>query len=544
MSLIDQLFPKGFDFKKPEDGYTQVYAARIKLYKFLGGDDNAEDLKQAHIHYSTHPVDWIEDFCITIDPRLAVSKVLPSKMPFILFPRQRELIEWLYWLLKNSEDSLAESDGLCEKTRDCGLSWLCVVFAVWIWIYYPSANTGFGSLKADSVDSKGNPKSLLEKVRIVIRNLPGFMIPHGYDENKDALKNKIINRTNGATIVGESGPKIGRSDRYLIFFKDESAHYEQAENIEAALGRSSECKIDISSVNGPGNLFYTKRHSLPEENIFIFPWEADPRKTKAWFGREKKKHEDAGIYHLFAQEVLRDYSAAVSGLFIPAKWVQAAIDYPLEAKGKIRVALDVADETMDGDTNAMGSRQGNVVSMDIREWGGEDTAYSANEFFLHCLELGAHEAVFDRIGVGAGVHSEMKKLDKLGQINFDVHGFVANAVVFNEWDEYAEGVTNGELFENAKAQATWNVRRRCEKCYKNLYEGASYHDDELISLPNHPKMIMEMSRPKRVPGNKAKIMVESKKSMSKRGLKSPNILDMVVMLYAEIDFNKELRLVV
>ena len=540
MSIIDRLFPDGFNFSNPD--YTSVYAARVKLYEKLGDSDNVKLLEKAHAFYSRNPVDWIEDFCITVDPRLSASKVLPTKMPFVLFPRQRELIQWLHWLLKRSGDPELESDGLCEKTRDCGLSWLCVAFAVWCWIYMPSSQIGFGSLKADSVDSKGNPKALLEKIRIVIRNLPSFMVPSGYSEKNDALKNKIMNRANGSTIVGESGDNIGRSDRYLIFFKDESAHYEQVEKIEAALGPSCNCKIDISSVNGPGNLFYTKRHSLPEDNIFIFPWEADKRKTQAWFDREMKKYADAGIYHLFAQEILRDYSAAVGGLFIPSKWVQAAIDYPLKAEGVKRVALDVADDGESGDTNALGSRHGNVVSADIEEWSGEDTEVSANNAYIRCVEFGAHEFVYDRIGVGAGINSEMNKLAREGKLTFDVHGFIANATVFEEWEEYAVGVTNKDLFENAKAQGWWEVRRRCEKCYKNLYDGGKYPDEELISLPNNNKMAMELSRPKRVPGNKAKIMVEPKKAMAKRGLKSPNIADMVIMLFVRVDFDNELRL--
>jgi len=539
MTIVTRLYPKGFDFIDPP--YAEVFAERFKLYDNLA--DDPEALHSAHNYYSTHPVDWIEDFAITVDPRQAVSRESASRMPFVLFPRQKELIEWFYWLLQRSDDPELESDGLCEKTRECGLSWLCVVFAVWVWTYMPNAKVGFGSLNAESVDTKGNPNSLLEKVRIVLRNLPPFMLPSGYNEDKDALIKRVVNRVTGAVISGQGGVKIGRGDRCLIYFKDESAHYDHAEVIDASLSFTSNCKIDISSVNGTGNLFHDKRQSFHDDNVFVFRWEDDCRKTQAWHDREHKKYTDAGIEHIFMQEVERDYGASVSGIFIPAKWVQAAVNYPLEAIGVKRAALDVADETYNGDLNALTHRHGNVVSGDISEWAGEDTGYSANELYLKCVEIGADQAVFDRIGVGAGVHTDMKKLAKEGKLNFKVHGFVANSVVYNEWEEYAEGVMNRDLFDDAKAQATWNVRRRCEKCYKNKFEGAEYPDEELISLPNHPKLLMEMSRPKREPGTKAHIKVESKKHLTARGLKSPNLLDSLVMLYAEVDFSGELRMI-
>ena len=41
--------------------------------------------------------------------------------------------------------------------------------------------------------------------------------------------------------------------------KDEAAHYEHPEAIEAALGDNTNVQIDISSVNGAGNVFYRRR---------------------------------------------------------------------------------------------------------------------------------------------------------------------------------------------------------------------------------------------------------------------------------------------
>ncbi len=459
-------------------------------------------------------------------------------MPFVLFPKQKEVVKWFYWLMTN------QKDGLVEKTRDCGLTWLAAAFAAWAWIYLPRADIGFGSLKESDVDKIGNPKSILEKIRIILSHLPKFMLPSDYSPKKHALHLKIVNGVTNSTIVGEGGDNIGRGGRTLMYFKDESAHYMHAEKIEAAISRNSNVKIDISSVNGPGNLFYNKRMTYPPEQVFVFDWRDDPRKTQQWFDTERKKYHDAGIGHLFAQEIERDYQAAVSGLFLPPEWVRAAVDYELEPAGIMRSALDVADE--DGeDTNAQVFRKGPVLLPTMFEWNGQDTTRSANEAMLHNIEMDVKEFIYDRIGVGAGIHGELKRLAGLSskKLPFDVIPFIASATVYEPHENYAVGITNEDMFDNLKAQAWWALRRRFEKTWENRYHGGTWPVHELISIPNNPKLIMELTRPKRESGVKAKIRVEPKDKLRTRGLKSPNIAEAVVMVFADFNLKRELRVI-
>ncbi|WP_198932413.1 hypothetical protein, partial [Brucella sp. CMUL 015] len=133
-------------------------------------------------------------------------------------------------------------------------------FSVWLWLYWPGAAIGFGSRKEDLVDRLGDPKSIFDKLRSCIRNLPSDLFwPKGFHPDKHMTYMKIINPSNGATIAGEAGDNIGRGGRTLIYFKDESAHYERPELIEAALGDNTNVQIDISSVNGMGNVFHRRR---------------------------------------------------------------------------------------------------------------------------------------------------------------------------------------------------------------------------------------------------------------------------------------------
>ncbi|MCV5968466.1 hypothetical protein, partial [Lactococcus petauri] len=93
------------------------------------------------------------------------------------------------------------------------------------------------------------------KIQAYIAGLPVEFRP----KNQTRTHLCIVNNDNGSVIKGEAGDNIGRGGRTSIYFKDESAHYERQEIVDAALSATSNCKIDMSSVNGNGNLFYRKR---------------------------------------------------------------------------------------------------------------------------------------------------------------------------------------------------------------------------------------------------------------------------------------------
>ncbi len=109
---------------------------------------------------------------------------------------------------------------------------------------------GWGSLLAHNIDDRGNPKAIFLKIRQIIENLPREIMPAGYSARLHAPLMKILHPTDTATIIGEGGDNVGRGGRTTIYFKDESAHYEHPELIEAALGDNTDVQIDISSVNG------------------------------------------------------------------------------------------------------------------------------------------------------------------------------------------------------------------------------------------------------------------------------------------------------
>lgn len=524
------------------DGRAQAYAAefkrRMRLCERLKYDPDLRARVMAH--YKNNPADWISDFGITFDPRN--QKPVPKLMPFILFPRQRQFIEFLHGCLKDREA------GLVEKARDMGASWICVCFAAWLWIFHPGTAIGFGSWKADYVDKNGDPKAIFPKIRQQLDYLPRWMLPKGYDEKTHATYMKIVNPENGATITGESGDNIGRGGRTTMYFKDESAHYERPEKIEAAIGDNTDVQIDISSVNGTGNVFYNRRmagevwepgREMPKgkTRVFVFDWRDHPGKTQEWYDNRRKRAEAEGLLHLLAQEVDRDYSSTQPRVIIPSEWVRAALDAHIKLGIPYEGAKVAAQDVADGgaDKNALAVRHG-VILTHISAAGGE-AGEAAKASMPLCVAEGVTELWYDCIGVGAGFKAGVNTLKGLGKVppSMQVWPWDASADPTDPQRRLIPGDSaspkNCDFFANLKAQGWWSLRTRFYKTWRAVTFGEKYPLDELISLPSNlpgiQELVRELSQPIHTYNGAGKVLVDK----TPEGTRSPNMADAVMMCF-------------
>ena len=94
-----------------------------------------------------------------------------------------------------------QTTGLVEKSRDMGATWLACAFSIWLWIFYPGASIGWGSRKEQLVDNIGDPDSIFEKMRMLIRNIPRCFLPEGFTERSSFSFMRIINQETGSTIT-------------------------------------------------------------------------------------------------------------------------------------------------------------------------------------------------------------------------------------------------------------------------------------------------------------------------------------------------------
>lgn len=509
---------------------------RRRLKILLKAQEDRESRIALMKFYKTHPAEWIGDFCVTFDPRAVENRL----MPFVLFPRQQEFIYFLWQCLKDKEN------GLVEKCRDVGASWLCCGFAAWLWIFHEGSTIGFGSRKSEYVDKKDDPKAILPKIRQILRNLPAWMMPEGFKWGEHSTHMKITNPYNMASITGEGGDSIGRGGRTTMFFKDESAHYENPESIQAALDDNTDVQIDISSVNGSANVFYRRRMAgdlwsidkqMPPNRtrVFVFDWRDHPAKTQEWYDARRVKAEAEGMMHMFAQEVDRDYSGSVQGVLIPAEWVRACIDADQKINmpkiGLLRGGQDVADDG--GDKNALVLMHGPIVLM-ASHWAGE--AGAAAEIALPiCIEKGVMLLNYDSIGVGVGFKTGVNNIKKINTayeglklVSWDAGGAVRDPQK-RVIDGDRESPTNIDFFYNWKAQAWWRSRTKIYKTFLAVTQGKEYPPEELISfpsnIPNIHQLILELSQPTKAYSTDGRLKIDKKPN----GAVSPNVADAFII---------------
>lgn len=483
--------------KDPEHPKGDAIRRRLDLLDQARDD---VDLQQEVLaQCKADPCYWINNWVWTYDPRRK-----PSSMPFDLFPKQSEFLRWLEKRID------LEEDGIVEKSRDAGLSWLCVAFAVWQWLYVPGSKITFGSRKADLVDSLGDPDSLFEKVRLLLKNLPPWMLPKSYSDKEL----QFTNRDHGSTITGEAGDQMGRGGRSTLYFLDEFAFVERAHVVDGAVSENSEVKIYVSTPNGSGNTFAKKRHS-GQYPVFRIHWTDDPRKSQEWYEKRKAKLDPV----ILAQEIDIDYAASVEGVCIPNAWVMAAVGLKLPPRGPRVAGLDVANNGKN--KNVLIMAQGPVV-LAIEHWAEGNTTQTA----WKVKELGLQHHIkhlnYDADGVGAGVTGTLKSSDSLPFTTQGING--SGATSETTWPEFDDR-TSKEMFKNLRAELWWLLRRRFEKTYEHVNKLAEYPLEELISIPNHAELIAQLSQPLRRFNDAGKIVIESKDEMLKRGIESPDFAD-------------------
>ncbi|MGH7241451.1 MAG: TerL protein [Candidatus Saccharimonadales bacterium] len=527
--------PFPFDFKNPD--YVAVFQWRLDRLKRIR--DRPDMMPGLRKYYREYPAQFIIDWGVTSDPR-NVERGLPTLAPFLLFPRQEE---WVYWFIERWKN---QEPGITDKSREMGMSWLTVALSSTICLFNEGVVAGFGSRKEEYVDKKGDPKSLLFKVRQFVSHLPKEF-RGSWNEKRDAPYMRVQFPDTNSIITGEAGDGIGRGDRTSFYIVDESAWLPRPELVEASLSQTTNCRQDISTPRGMNNPFARKRHG-GKIKVFSFHWRDDPRKDDAWY---QKKCNDIDDPVVIAQEIDMDYSASMEGIVIPSAWVQASVDAHLKLKiepsGIRKAGMDIADEGVD--KNALCGRYG-ILAEYLESWSGKggDIYGSVEKVFMLCDLLGYPMVDYDADGLGAGARGDARvinaKRTSSGQRAIKFEPFRGSGSVVdpegnpfqatNEMKDAEKGRTNEDFFANAKAQAWWAARRRFQLTYRAVIEGLPYNKDDIISIssgiPEYRKLIVELSQPTYSQNAVGKIVIDKMPD----GTRSPNLADALIIAFAPI----------
>jgi hypothetical protein len=514
--------PFPFDFKNPD--YVPVFEWRMeRLERIRKKPDVLPALK---LFYRDNPAQFIIDWGLTFDPR-NVERGLPAIIPFILFPKQEE---WVQWFMERWR---AQERGLTEKTRDMGLSWLTVGTAATICLHNPGVVAGFGSRKEEYVDKLGSPKSLFEKARLFMTYLPEEF-RGGWERARHAPHMRLVFPESGSVMTGEAGDGIGRGDRASFYIVDEHAFLERAHLVEAALSQTTNCQQDISTPNGRANVFAQKRFS-GRVKVFTFHWRDDPRKDEAWYAKQVAELDPVTV----AQEIDINYSASIEGVVIPSAWVQAAIGAHLklgiEPTGAKFGALDVADEGKD--KNAFAGGPG-VLLDTLEEWSGknDDIFGTVQKAFALCDEHNYPQFHYDADGLGAGVRGDARVINEqrkaAGANQIAAEPFRGSGAVHQPEGEMVKKRKNKDFFANLKAQSWWALRLRFQNTYRAVVEGMEFSPDQIISISPDLKLLQrltaELSQPTYTVNTVGKVVIDKNPD----GTPSPNLADAVMIRFA------------
>ena len=305
-----------------------------RRFKLIYGCGKSSELRAVQYKMCANDIlYWVNLYAATYDPRKN-----PSTIPFITYPYEDKLILDLVDAIENQKDILI------EKSRDMGVSWCVLLVFTWFWCF---RGEGFdflvGSRKEQYIDQIGNMSTLMEKVRFLIRNMPTWMRPKGFEFKTHSNYLKIVNPQTKAIITGEAtNNNFSRSGRFRAIMLDEFAFWECDEQAWRASADSSNCRIVVSTPFGFNNKFAQLRWIDPPcMKIVTLHWKLHPEKDQAWYENEcqRRGHDSVAI----AQELDINYEGSAEGvMFEFAAMKNAVHSQPLLSRDRIVVVCDPA----------------------------------------------------------------------------------------------------------------------------------------------------------------------------------------------------------
>lgn len=555
-AILQQLEPAPavvmFDYLTPD--YQPVWQARIERIARLEADPLL--LAACKLYYRDHIADFINDWGVTVNPKNAGTP-RPVIMPFVLFQRQRECIDW--W----TDRFRRQADGIVVKSRECGASWMAMAYAVSMCIFWDDVSFGFGSAIKNKVDNGGDPDSLFFKARMFIRYLPRIFLGD-WPEKRNSSDMRLVFPATGASITGECGDNIGRGGRKTMYFVDEYAFVERPQLVDANLSANTDCRIEMSTVNGLDNTF-AERARGGKIARFDFNYRDNPTKVNmgaprdVWFtpdGETEPKlfHVNTGdLWPAFAEKKAKsdptvwkgeqeaDFMASVEGQLVQAEWVQAAIGFNeamgISNSGDRVLSYDVAD--VGKDLNATCERYGNSVE-EVDQWSGTESNMGASvgRVMSKCDEHNLEAFHYDADAVGAGVEAigiianDQRRANnqrEIGHLKFHGGGAVLDPEVMCP----GTSKLNKDHLQNQKAQSWWSVRTRFLNSYRARVLKEKVDLDHTINIsPAIPKALLdtltsEIVQPTMTWTLTGKLVVDK----TPDGVKSPNLGDAVMMAF-------------
>jgi hypothetical protein len=218
---------------------------------------------------------WIDTFVIQFNSKRDSGND-KAYGPFICRAVQRKAIQKILDCID------AGKDLVIEKSRQEGGSWVIILVFVWLFLYRPGVALLMVSRKQDMVDSH-LPMSLFWKVRLILKWLPTWLLPVGWDWKKDHIRNYFENRELGSYLFGEATTEdIAVGGTLTAIALDEFSRVEKDHQVRESTAQASACRIFNSTHLGTDTAFYALTQQDRIEKL-VMHWTDNPIRCRGLY---------------------------------------------------------------------------------------------------------------------------------------------------------------------------------------------------------------------------------------------------------------------
>lgn len=283
---------------------------------------------------------WMVMYGIIFEPR-ALQGMPPRWLRWIPYHFQVQAARWIELVMSTTDNG--RGDGVIEKSRDMGASWLFCAYMAWCWLFADVFVAGVISKKAEDVDKPGATGTLFYKIRALVGlepqvppslAPPAWMLPVIPEREKVTRTRNLSHPAKTCAINGETTTALsGVSDRNTMRLNDEAARFDSFVDSWANQGATTEHRFAVSTADTV-NLGFYELAKLAREcstnpykagpSYLALPWWLHPYHDDAWYANEQKRYEHDPQF--FSREYDMQYFAGAGDAIYP-RIAEAAVGH-------------------------------------------------------------------------------------------------------------------------------------------------------------------------------------------------------------------------
>lgn len=192
--------------------------------------------------------------------------------PFITWEFQDRGFRWMLECVEQ------QKDGVVEKSREQGWSWMVLILQDWLSIFHEWTKHFCMSRNFDAVDKPLDSDSLFWKIDFMHERLPDWLLGE-VRRRKGVFE---FQRTRSGITSQASTGEAGVGGRATTALIDELGKIKEDHEVVAYTADTSDCRFFVSTHTGVGTAFH-RLTQRPEVRKFVSHWSEHPIKSKGLY---------------------------------------------------------------------------------------------------------------------------------------------------------------------------------------------------------------------------------------------------------------------